>query len=152
MSDKKILREAFLSCLVILLIVCTLYAILMPTYNRTRRLIARDRQFHANTRAIENAMGFTFTAMNTGEKESWKDDGMQILSVTPGGPAARAGLQPGDKISRVRYPVIKRLIVGFRGKSLVLPVERAGRQFDCTIAVPKFVVPFVNPADSTPRS
>ena len=135
-QKTNVLRDAILGSVIILAMLGILACIFAPI----RRGLHADWQYHKNTAAINKAMGFIISA---GTKEgSYHDRGMEILQVSPGGPADRAGLRARDQIKKLDYHFVKQQIVKQSGKSLVLPIERAGRHFDCTVHVPKFALPF----------
>jgi len=68
--------------------------------------------------------------------------GAVIASVTPGSPAARAGLQSGDVLLRAGARAIRNpfdwegTLLDLRvGESILLRVRRGGREFDATVSV-----------------
>ena len=68
--------------------------------------------------------------------------GAVILSVTPGSPASRAGLQPGDVILRAGERTIRNpfdweaTLLDLRvGESVPLHLRRGSREFDATVSV-----------------
>lgn len=80
----------------------------------------------------------------------WQLEELQVTAVTPGSPAARAGLQPGDWITHFQFPTIgiggdsvpavrtaNRRVVAAQGQELQFIVlrEGIGRQ-DLSVAVP----------------
>jgi serine protease Do len=77
------------------------------------------------------------------ERLGWKDSGgLVVTRVTPDGPAAKAGLQPGDRLRRVNDQVVdtvddaQRTIYGASvGDKLRLTIERGGRTFEATLVL-----------------
>ncbi|MES2460667.1 MAG: hypothetical protein V4671_08780 [Armatimonadota bacterium] len=141
--------EAFLSVIVILITIAVCTAILLPVYNRAKNLARGSNDDEANGRAIKESLGFHYTALNDRIGDTYVSRGTGILLVELDGPFDKAGLKKDDRIL-VHLGTLKALLVHQRGKKVVLPVVRAGRRFEATVNIPRFIVPHPELVPSAP--
>jgi serine protease Do len=107
--------------------------------NRARR-VADDLLTHGRVR--RPWIGVQLEPVRTGNPRALLSRGALVASVTPGSPAERAGIRPGDVIARSRTRSIRNrfdwdaALLDLRvGESSPLVLHRAGRDVLATVAV-----------------
>jgi len=99
--------------------------------------------------------GFPFTAgddanpapkLGLSVEDRADGEGVQVLSVKPGSPAATAGIREGDVITRIedeRLGSVDELQMSMRGRKggdkLMLEYQRAGKSVTANVLLPKTV-------------
>ncbi len=107
--------------------------------NRARR-IAMDLLEHGKVR--RPWIGETIESPSTGNPRDLITAGVVVRSVVPGSPAAKAGLQPGDRILRVRSKVMRNVFDWEAerldmqvGATLPITVQRSGRELSLNVTI-----------------
>jgi serine protease Do len=117
-------------------------------------------QLRANGRVIRGRIGVQITPVTKDVAESiglGKPIGALVRSVDPGGPAEKAGMEPGDIITKVdghaveKSNDVQRMIGNSKpGSRIPLQVFRRGSYKDLTVTVGEFEPEARKSADATP--
>lgn len=124
---------------------------LVQVINDAKETTRKSNGNEANGRAVEEALGFRSTALYDSIGDTYVTWGTGLRLVVPNGPFDRADLKPDDHI--LLHPrTVNGVLIQQRGKTVVLPVVRAGRRGEATVTVPHFNVPHPDLVPAAPPS